>query len=282
MMSTIDFRSVAWLQFAAQVRSGPALAVGAVAPGALRIEDLFAGGGVGRWRQRGAGLRDRSRAQRDHARSDRQNRMRGLYRAQAARRTWVICSAAATVRRSRQQPIALDARDDRRRQAAQLRVERVGGQSVLRDRRRARSAARCPARCRRRSADDAGDELGAPAVVGIQLIRQRLARARGPRRPSSSACAGLARSSAARPAAYSGQRRLERGIGHLVHAQRAHQRMRANAVHERRAPDDDAGLGSAEEFVAAEAADVDAARQGCPRPPAPPIRSRSDPDLIGI
>ena len=30
-------------QFAAQVRSGPALAVGAVAPGALRIEDLLAG-----------------------------------------------------------------------------------------------------------------------------------------------------------------------------------------------------------------------------------------------
>jgi hypothetical protein len=54
------------------------------------------------------------------------------------------------------------------------------------------------------------------------------------------------------------QRRLERGVGHLVDPQRAHQRVLADPVDDRRPPDDDAGLRSAEELVAAEAADVHA------------------------
>src|SRR6185503_2124007 len=43
-----------------------------------------------------------------------------------------------------------------------------------------------------------------------------------------------------------------------VDAQRAHQRVSAYAVHERGAAEDDAGLRSAKDLVAAEAAEIDA------------------------
>ena len=173
-----------------------------------------------------------------------------------------------TVRRSSSTRSSLDARDDRRRQAAQPRLECVGGQRRLSRSRRATSAARRRARCRRRSPT-------CPA-------RSRRA-SRSPRRALTASASARARISSARHRQHAldrhrrrraaggvlGQRRLERGVGHLVDAQRAHQRMRADAVDQRRASDDDAGLRSAEELVAAEAADVDARRDRSPRPPAP-------------
>ena len=109
-------------------------------------------------------------------------------------------------------------------------------------------------------ADDAAHDLGAPAtdlaVIAAASASARVADLVGAHRQHALHRDGRVRASGR----VLRQRRLERGVGHLVDAQRAHQRVRADAVDDRRAPDDDAGLRSAEQLVAAEAADVDAGR----------------------
>ena len=58
------------------------------------------------------------------------------------------------------------------------------------------------------------------------------------------------------------QRAFERGIGQLVDAERAHERVRAQLVHERPPSQDETRLGSAEHLVAADAHDVHAGGDG--------------------
>ena len=155
-----------------------------------------------------------------------------------------------------QQPAALDPRDDGRRQAAQPCLERVGTDAVARDRHRPRrqlDARRAAAAHRRHAVDD----FRVPAVDGADRGGERV-------RPGADFVGGLREHPThrhCRVRASGGvvdECRLERRVRHLVDAQRAHQRVAADAVDEYGAPHDDSGLRSAEEFVAAEAADVDA------------------------
>ena len=61
-----------------------------------------------------------------------------------------------------------------------------------------------------------------------------------------------------------GQRAGQRGVGHLVHPQRPHQRVPADSLDERAAAEDDASLRPAEQLVAAHAQDVHTGASCCP------------------
>ena len=117
------------------------------------------------------------------------------------------------------------------------------------------------------TADTPGTSFARQPLDRVQSRRERLCRARGSHRRSSSACAARDRRRRAARRVFD-ERRLERRVRHLVHAQRAHQRMPPDPLDERRAADDDAGLRTAEQLVAAEAADIDARRDRCRVPTA--------------
>ena len=164
-----------------------------------------------------------------------------------------------TVRRSSTTPVVLDPGDDRRIARAQPRVEGVGrpvgGRTSATSRVGSGDAGRAAAADGGVAVDDLARRQPARAECCRERVGPRADRAAGerdhPQRP--------ARSRAARPDEVLEQRGLERGIGQLVDAQRAHQRVRCGAGDSSAArPSDDARLRPAEQLVAAEADDVDA------------------------
>ena len=136
-------------------------------------------------------------------------------------------------------------------------LERVGRRTVPRDRdepRRQLDARRAAAADGRHAGDDVRAPAGRSRVSAAATRVGARADLVGGHRQHPLHRHGLRRAAGG----VLGERRLERGVGQLVDAQRAHQRVRADAVHQRRAADDDAGLRPAEQLVAAEAADVHA------------------------
>ena len=164
MLTSVSIGGRVTQRCAVEIRSGSASAAGAMAPGALRVEDLLAGGDVAR---RGRGERSRAAPPRSPARtgtprgtSRRTVESCADYRVRTAARfrpILVTISAASreswsggTVRRSSSNRSCSMRAIDRRRQAAQPRLERVRRQPVPARSRPATSAAPRPARCRRR------------------------------------------------------------------------------------------------------------------------------------
>ena len=167
---------------------------------------------------------------------------------------WCADRATGDLARCARSPAASAAADPLRARPAFARFVRS---------RSATSATRRLARCRRRSPTCRGRDRRATRSVRRWRPR-RSPLARESRRRSGRQHALHRHGDGGATGGILRQRRLERGVGHLVHAQRAHQRMRADPIDQRRAADDDPGLRSAEELVAAEAAHVDAGRDRRP------------------